>query len=289
MKIGVVTVVYNGGIILEEFISCLQKQTYSDYIAYFIDNASNDSSIPILEKFAVTDKFILIKNKSNLGVAAANNQGISLAIADGCDFLILCNNDMTFEPDVFQRIVEKSIQYPGTIIAPKILFGDGEKTYYEGGCFSKLRGVPWHYNYAKYSKKKVGNDRIVGYAGTAFLALPIDICLNIKMDERYFVYLDDPDFIIRAKKLGHKIIYIPNISILHFASSSTGGRYSDFSLRYVTRNTIYFLKKNYPVLGSWYCLIFFIRSFLIWIRLDMKKRAILLSALKEGLRMRIEL
>ena len=285
MKIGIVTVLYNSEKHLAKFLSCIENQSYGNFKAYCVDNASTDLSRDIARSYLGDPRIELIENMTNIGVAAANNQGISAALSDGCEYVVFCNNDMTFAETTVDRIAAKTKEHPGAMLAPKILFGDGKSIYYAGGHFSCLRGVPRHRRYSKKDDRGHAVDRLVGYAGTAFLAVPTHICRKIKMDERYFVYLDDPDFVIRAIRSGFKLVYVPSITILHFASSSTGGKYSDFTLRYVSRNTIFFLRKNYKFLGAVYARLYVLRTILIWLRVNSAKKQIISEALIEGFAM----
>ena len=55
--------------------------------------------LSILEK-ETDSRCKLIKNESNFGVAKANNQGIKQAIADGCNQVLIINNDLVFSPNL---------------------------------------------------------------------------------------------------------------------------------------------------------------------------------------------
>ena len=83
-KIGIVTVTYNSTAVLSPFLECIWKQSHQNFVLYIIDNASTDSTLQILEK-KQDSRLKIIKNKSNFGVAKANNQGIKKAIEDGCN------------------------------------------------------------------------------------------------------------------------------------------------------------------------------------------------------------
>lgn len=64
------------------------------------------------------------------------------------------------------------------------------------------------------------------------------------MDEEYFVYWDDIDWMWRAKKAGVSLWYIGDAKLWHKVGSLTGGKESDFSIHYGARNMAYFLYKN---------------------------------------------
>ena len=64
------------------------------------------------------------------------------------------------------------------------------------------------------------------------------------MDNRYFVYYDDTDFMLRALRANKRLYYLPSVSVRHKVSSLTGGNESDFVVRYTARNRAYFWRKH---------------------------------------------
>lgn len=285
MKLGLVTVLYNCSPFLETFLDCLAGQKLKNFSLYCIDNASNDNCMAIAVRYASKMRLIAVRNELNIGVAAANNQGILMALEDKCDYVVICNNDITFGEEVIERIAQKIKKYEGCMLAPKILFGDGTRIYYDGGTFSRIRGVSKHYRYAKEDRYAIKMDCIQKYASTAFLVVPAKLFENDLMDDKYFIYCDDSDFMHRMLKKKVRLIYCPDINILHFASSSTGGSSSDFALYCMNRNTIYFLKKNYPVLGYFYILIFIFRTVIKLLFFSPKKIDCVTKAIFDGFKM----
>ena len=102
-KIGVVTVTYNSEPVLEEFFDSLTAQTHKRFVLYVVDNASKDQTLEITRRR--TDlSVILIANAENLGVAKGNNQGILAAVNDGCECVLLLNNDTVFHADIIAQL-----------------------------------------------------------------------------------------------------------------------------------------------------------------------------------------
>ena len=86
-KIGVVTVLFNSAKVIMPFIECVISQQHTKFNIYIIDNNSQDNSLEIISNF--TDSRIrLIRNDSNIGVAAANNIGIKNAFKDNCSKIL---------------------------------------------------------------------------------------------------------------------------------------------------------------------------------------------------------
>jgi GT2 family glycosyltransferase len=65
------------------------------------------------------------------------------------------------------------------------------------------------------------------------------------MDETYFVYVDDLDFMYRLRKLNYSIWYENSLSIDHKISQSTGGKFSAFSVFYGKKQNLFCKKVLY--------------------------------------------
>ena len=103
-KIGVVSVTYNSEKVIDAFLKDTLKQIYSNFILYVVDNASKDSTLEILSKYD-DNRIKLIKNKSNIGVAAANNLGVKNAFNDNCSQILLLNNDIEFSDNLLRDLL----------------------------------------------------------------------------------------------------------------------------------------------------------------------------------------
>ena len=80
MLISVLMSVYNSEEHLEDAITSILNQTYTDFEFIIIDDGSSDNSIDIIQRWAARDKrIIFISNGSNLGLAVSLNKGISIA------------------------------------------------------------------------------------------------------------------------------------------------------------------------------------------------------------------
>src|SRR5258706_11228229 len=95
-KLGVVTVTYNSANVIGEFLQCCLSQSFRNFVLVILDNASTDRTCEMIEE-QKDSRVLLLRNPANLGVAAANNQGINACLADGCDALLLINNDTVFD------------------------------------------------------------------------------------------------------------------------------------------------------------------------------------------------
>ncbi len=247
-KTGIVTVLYNSAGVIEDFIESLAKQSEQDFRLYLIDNASPDSSVEraeaALKKYPMS--YRLLRNPGNTGVAAANNRGIRTALAEGCRFILLSNNDITMEEGAIGALLS-ALSLPDTEIAvPKIFFHGSDRLWYAGGTFCPFSGSTRHFGYRKKDREPFSTGRKVRYAPSCFLLIRAAVFRHIgEMDEKYFLYYDDTDFLWRAEKAGLTTRYEPKAVVHHKVSHCTGGTHHGPGDFLMNRNVIYFSLKNH--------------------------------------------
>ena len=253
-KIGLVTITYNSVDVLRSFLDCVWKQTHLNLILYVIDNASVDATLSILENER-DSRLRVVENAKNLGVAKANNQGIRQAILDGCDQVLIINNDVEFESALIEKLIKIQIEKKCSLVTPKIMYFHSPKhIWYAGSWFIKNKGyLPLHRGMKELDEDQYNKTVDVEYAPTCCLLAKKEVFQDVGfMDENYFIYFDDTDFSYRVWKDGrHKMLYYPNVEFYHKVGSLTKSFQKgtkkiyrgNFFLQQNTKNHIYFLKK----------------------------------------------
>jgi len=244
-KIGIVTVLYKSETVLEDFFSTLNEQSYKNIILYVIDNKSPDNSLQKSKELAKAVWFEtkFIENEDNYGVAKGNNQGIEAALKDNCEYVLLSNNDVVLKHDTIEKLYIGLLENNADMAVPKIYFFGTNLIWMAGGKFTWYNGANKHFGYKKKDRGQFDKCKKVDYAPTCFMLVKREVFTIVgMMDEKYFVYFDDTDFVYRAIKKRQRLFYIPNSILEHKESTSTGVK-SDFSLFYSIRNRIYFAKK----------------------------------------------
>jgi GT2 family glycosyltransferase len=257
-KIGVVTVTYNSSEFLGDFIKCCKEQQHQNYRLYCIDNNSGDNTKRILEDIH-SSNWINVFNDKNLGVAEGNNQGILKAISDGCDWILLLNNDTKFPKSFFGDLLHACTKSNSAVLVPKIYYDTPKDTiWYAGGGFNKWKGdTGFHTGIGEKDSDKFNVSHKVDYAPTCAMIVNKKIFYEVGlMDQAYFVYFDDTDFCWRLKHNNIKIQYWPEVNLIHKVGGSTGG-YSLFTAYITSRNRLFFIKKN----NGWILLPFWILIF----------------------------
>ncbi len=260
-KIGVVTVLYNSAPVLEGFFASIEQQTYPDYTVYCVDNASSDNSVEQCR--ARGPRYRVIENDANLGVPAGNNVGIRAAIADGCDLVLFLNNDVVFGPELFQQLADGLEQHHCAMTTPIMYYFDRPNVIWTaGGFFQKWLGYrPQHHGDGDADTGQYPAPVPVQYTPTCCVLVRRQLFATVGlMDERYFVYYDDTDFMLRAAKAGERLFLLSPAKLWHKVSSLVGTS-SPFRTRYVHRNHAFYIHKHLPPSLAWavssiYCAVY---------------------------------
>ena len=203
-------------------------------------------------------KPMVITAHENRGFAWANNIGITQALEDGCEYLVLLNNDTTVKADFLDPLIEALKGPEVGLVSPKIYFYPGREFHHDEYQESERGKVIWYaggiidwqnvYAY-HWGVDEVDHGQFTHAVETDFVT---GCCLGITketvnnigmMDKRYFLYYEDADWSVRAKRKGLKVIFEPKSIIWHKNAGSTGGSGSTLQQHYQARNRIRFAIK----------------------------------------------
>jgi GT2 family glycosyltransferase len=238
---------WNGGDLVVECLQSLLRQTRPIDDRIVVDNASTDDSLERLK--ALDPGLTVIANSRNVGFAAAANQAVAIA---KCDWLLLANLDVEFEPDYVARLVAAGEQdgkigsltgkllRPRTTAAEAIVDSTGHILYRNGWAANRGEGLPDAGQWERPGE-------VFGVTGAAPL-------YRMKMlrdvmngparpfDERFFAYIEDVDLDWRMRWLGWTAWYEPAVAWHH--RSATGARRSAFILRHILKNRLLLVANN---------------------------------------------
>jgi GT2 family glycosyltransferase len=250
--VGIVTVTYNSASFLDEFVASCAAQQGPSFKVYCIDNDSRDAT-PGMLRHIDDPRWVVTLNKTNVGVAEGNNQGILQALADGCQWVLLLNNDTTFPADFFAQLVRACDENAWRVVVPKIWFDEPARhIWYGGGGFNPRRAhTGFHTSIGEADVGQFDQVVTVDYSPTCAMLVRRDVIEAIGlMDETYFVYFDDTDFCWRLHLAGIPIGYWPKSPLVHKVGGSTGGTTSPFTAHITARNRLYYLRKHFGALSA---------------------------------------
>lgn len=233
-------------------------------------------------------KVIMVDSKENIGYAGGCNLGIKEAMELNFDHFLICNNDIVFTKNFFIELIQKISEIKDPFIAaPKILTTlQPDKIWYNGGSINKFKMEAIHDT----------KDSCLGFKKTDFVN---GCCFYLSkqvidgigyLDENLFLYQEDLDFSLRAKKHSIGLFIIDTAIIYHKISSATSsnniiGKYKTDIYYYLLRNkrTMINAYSNFPfryfALGYlYYKLLKYLILFLL--RLDFRNIHILFKAMR---------
>jgi GT2 family glycosyltransferase len=246
MKVSVIILNWNGFEDTSELLLSLREVRYPTLKIFVVDNHSSGNDAVNLED-TFKNYIKVISSSSNLGFTGGNNLGIKKALEDNTDYILLLNNDTTVRPDFLEILVNKfTIDSQVGIVAPRINYYDEQQRIWtDGGKISRIRGSGFAYSDNLETEAKM-DDKSVAFVSGCCMLIKREVFLDIGLfDENYFLYVEDTDLCLRTIRAGYKIYVVPRAKIFHKVNKATKKKPSSHALYYVTRNRLYFTKKNF--------------------------------------------
>jgi GT2 family glycosyltransferase len=232
------------------------KSVGFDYQIVLVDNGSTDDSLPtLIQKYQTNPKIKILSLLQNLGYAGGNNFGIDYALKNNFDYVLLINNDVLVDPEFLQNLVKATKKDPISILGPKIYFAPGFEYHKDRYKKNEIGRVIWSaggvIDWNNVYASNIGIDEVdngqfdnsnlkADFISGCCILVNTEIFRKIgKLDDDFFMYLEDVDFCQRAKKHGFSLNYVPKSIIWHVnsGSSQAGG---DLQNYFLTRNRITF-------------------------------------------------
>jgi GT2 family glycosyltransferase len=285
VDVSVIIVAWNVRQLLHDCLkSVYQKTRDVDFEVIYVDNASEDGSVEMVrEQFA---EVRIIENDKNEGFIKANNQGIEIAQGR---YVLLLNSDTILLDNAIAKTVrfadanpdaavsgckvlnpDRTIQrtcfmYPSVLnmfLAATYLY----KIFPESRFFGREHMTWWGFDEAREVETICGCFSLVRKEAIDQVGL---------MDERYFVYGDDPDWCYRFKKAGWKVMFTPSGRIIHYGGQTTSQKARAFRLQLEGSKLIFMKLHRSRAAFPFACLmaaLFFFLRIPYWLAIGLFKR-----------------
>jgi len=244
----IIIVNYNAGKFLKGCLDSIwqayqkDKKTKASYQLkkiIIVDNNSTDASKDYLKKLTFPENLTkVIFSHKNLGFSAGNNLGVKEALKDQPDYILFLNPDTIVFANVFKTMIQFMENNPNVGISTcrlELTNGQPDQASHRGFP------TPWrafcHFSNLErlFPKSKLFSGYGLGYLKDNPDPHEIDACsgafllirrpLGEKLswfDQDYFMYGEDIDLCYRAKQLGQKVFFLPQVKITHFWGVSSG-------------------------------------------------------------------
>lgn len=252
-ELTILTVSYNTR---AELVACLSSLTETpptiDHQIVVVDNASEDSSVEIVRSQfpAVT----IVENTTNVGYAKANNIGIR---ATNGELLLLLNSDTIVPPGAVDRLVATlRTRSDVAVVGPKLTDATGRPELSFGRMINpiaelaqKIKSIALRTDIPVLSKRvrrSLERPSMPDWvSGACLLVRREDAEAVGLLDERFFLYGEDVDFCASIRQRGGRVLFAPDVTLLHHRGRS-GSRTPYNTRKRYRRSQLAFYAKHHP-------------------------------------------
>jgi GT2 family glycosyltransferase len=222
IPLSLVIVTYNSSSVIGPCLESLQE--YTDLEIVIVDNASTDTTLQVIESRFPT--VVLIKNSANKGFASAANKGFARTSAPWVMFL---NPDTTFRGNSINSlttILQQEQQW--SIAGCRMVDQKGKpqvSCWKPPSLFSLFLESYLPYRVSLPLITEMLDDaREVEMVSGGCMIVRREVFADLGgFDERFFLYYEDADFCLRARRDQQRIWYLSGVLVTHHVAVSTEG------------------------------------------------------------------
>lgn len=208
----------------------------------------------------VRNLIVVDNSKVNRGFAGGVNLGIKQALQKGAEAVILVNPDITISRPQLDALFETR----GDIVAPVLTFKRNGKVVNDyGGRVNFFLGRTTHIESTGYPLSAIRYPPDYVSGACMLIRQPVFEKIGF-FDERFFLYFEDADFCLRAKRAGFSVVCNPNILVAHQIREH---RFSQDKLKIG-----YLLGSNWQFINKWVPWYFWPMAYFYWVLLWLKTR-----------------
>ncbi|MFD7653406.1 glycosyltransferase [Actinosynnema sp. NPDC059797] len=231
MPLAVVVVTYQSAGVVEDCLRSVAAalESIPDGHVVVVDNASTDGTLDVVARVAPDAR--VVARAANDGFAAGVNAGF--AAAPDCDVLVL-NPDVRLEPDAI-GLLRAALAQPGTgIAAPRLTYADRSPQLSLRRAPNPLRAL----GEALLGGTRAGRSDALGEVvadhrryetpgtvdwatGAAWLISREAREATGVLEERYFLYSEETEYMLRAGDRGYAVRYEPRARAVHFGGEQS--------------------------------------------------------------------
>jgi hypothetical protein len=268
-----------------ECLNSVRRLDYPNYLTVVVDNGSGNDSVERIRAWATAtlpdqrgfadystetalqggvqgqeaalqqlcsqDRFVLIRNRENLGFTGGNNVTIEYALRrpNSLDYVFFLNNDATIDPHCLEYLVEADRKTRAGIVGAITREPGTGRVLWEGP--DPIGRFPLVVQFFPFFRKLFraapspgeGLKACFWVNGAAMMirrqALEaVHTSMGYYLDDAMFMYLEEIDFCGQARKHGYNCVLVKGAAIYHEAASGSGGVFAPIWNYYCARNRI---------------------------------------------------
>lgn len=222
LPIWVVIPTYNRS---DDLVECLQTVMALEggpYPILIVDNGSTDDTTEKVKTHFPNCK--LIELKENKGAAIAANIGFNYALNEGAEFILRLDSDTILSPDFLIHLLnEAKADSQIGILTGKIFYHATPTKIWSLGALQKrytLGAIELARNQQDDLRYSYPQDVDFAWA-TGMMLTKAVLKATSGFDPDFFVYYEEADLCLRAKRLGFRIRSVPTATMWHKIGQST--------------------------------------------------------------------
>ncbi len=243
VRVSIVIPNWNGLHLLQECLTALDGQVFTDFETIVVDNGSSDGSVAWLKQQAGRVRSILLDR--NTGFPYAVNRGIE---ASEAEYVVLLNNDTIPDENWLKNLVDAMDEnLQASFGACKILLHAPPHAIDSAGDGFDIKLGGFNIGAGDPADSHAEPCWVFGAcAGAAIYRRSLFEQIGL-FDEAFFLIFEDVDLSMRAQLAGHRCQYIPTAIVYHHRGASTASTSEEVLLR-SWRNQIWVAINNLPPL-----------------------------------------
>lgn len=213
--LSIIIVSYKNYLVLKNCIDSICKHEDRNKLEIIIIDNSPSKEL-IYENVVEEYPDVVVRYNDNKGFGEGNNRGAELSHGE---ILLFLNADTYILEPTLVEAAEKLANSDVSLMGVKLLTTSGKWGF---SFFYMLRYDLFHNILIKYFNKTDTFNPQNMYIAGADLFVKREAFFKAGMfDENIFMYLEEPDLIWRVKKIGGRIGYFPQYSIVHIGGASS--------------------------------------------------------------------
>jgi len=261
IDVSIIVVSYNTRDLTVKCLQSIYEETSNiNFEVFVVDNASSDNSGPSIAN--LFSKVHLLALKRNVGFASANK--IAVRYAHG-EYLLLLNPDTVILERAIEKLFAFAKQTPHAgIWGGRTLYPD--RSFNPTSCYAKM--TPWSlfcrafgfsflfpnsslFNPESYRARKYDTIRNVDVITGCFLMINHKLWQQLGgFNPIFFMYGEEVDLCLRAKKIGYQPMFTPVAQIIHYGGASESTQAERISKVFCAKSTL--IRLHWPHRSIWF-------------------------------------
>lgn len=224
VKVAAVIPNWNGAQRLPRCLASLTMQTRPFDRVIVVDNGSTDGSQGMAH----------VRLPENVGFATAVNRGFWEAT--DCDWIAVLNNDVALDPGWLEAMLAAQ---PYDVGGCRLRMAHNTRLLDGAGDAISMGLASVRLGHGRTDSPMYDRQRPMLAVCFAAAMVSAEVFRRVGgLDERFFAYLEDVEFCLRARLAGFRVLYVPEAVALHEGAGSTSGEFDPRVVSWMTASQL---------------------------------------------------